>query len=282
MLCSYGCGQEATVIRKWGSVVCSANVMHCPAKKAKLSSILKATKYNGSTNFKATSVETLELCSYCKIHTAKFYYSVSGKYCCKQRASECPSSISRRHKTTSNLDSTEFTTDEKCSFGCGKTAKFKYNRGTKLCCSKNVSGCPAIKAKQQLAAKGRKVKPHPKHGYGKSGWYKGYWCDSSWELAWTVFHLEHGTPFTRCEDIFKYIDGEGIEREYHPDFKVFDYWIEIKGWETDKWKYKVAQFPYPDKLLVLKQTDLSEILAYVIDKYGKDFTYLYNEVREAA
>ena len=157
-------------------------------------------------------------------------------------------------------------------------------------CSKTKTGKSGVKhtreSRNKISVTGKSNKSmggyRPGSGIGKSGWYKGYWCDSSWELAWTVFHLEHGTPFTRCEDIFKYIDGEGIEREYHPDFKVFDYWIEIKGWETDKWKYKVAQFPYPDKLLVLKQTDLSEILAYVIDKYGKDFTYLYNEVREAA
>ena len=34
-------------------------------------------------------------------------------------------------------------------------------------------------------------------GRGKKGWYKGYWCDSSWELAWVIYSLEHGVEFTR-------------------------------------------------------------------------------------
>ena len=34
-------------------------------------------------------------------------------------------------------------------------------------------------------------------GVGKGGWYKGYWCDSSYELAWIIFNIEHGNLFTR-------------------------------------------------------------------------------------
>jgi len=28
-------------------------------------------------------------------------------------------------------------------------------------------------------------------GRGKSGWYKGYWCDSSWELAYVIYNIDH-------------------------------------------------------------------------------------------
>ena len=29
-------------------------------------------------------------------------------------------------------------------------------------------------------------------GRGKKGWYKGYWCDSTWELAWVIYQLDNG------------------------------------------------------------------------------------------
>ena len=28
-------------------------------------------------------------------------------------------------------------------------------------------------------------------GYGKHGWYKEYWCDSSWELAYVIYNLDY-------------------------------------------------------------------------------------------
>ena len=34
-------------------------------------------------------------------------------------------------------------------------------------------------------------------GRGKKGWYKGYWCDSSWELALVIYNLEHNIKFER-------------------------------------------------------------------------------------
>ena len=32
-------------------------------------------------------------------------------------------------------------------------------------------------------------------GRGKKGWYKGYYCDSTWELAWVIYQLDHGVKF---------------------------------------------------------------------------------------
>ena len=46
---------------------------------------------------------------------------------------------------------------------------------------------------------------HRRGGKGKRGWYKGYWCDSSWELAWVIYSLEHGVQFTRNTKGFPYV-----------------------------------------------------------------------------
>ena len=41
-------------------------------------------------------------------------------------------------------------------------------------------------------------------GRGKKGWYKGIFCDSSWELAFLVYHLEHNLYIERCKEKRKY------------------------------------------------------------------------------
>ena len=43
-------------------------------------------------------------------------------------------------------------------------------------------------------------------GRGKKGTYKGYWCDSSYELAWVIYNIDKNIPFTRNSEKFKYID----------------------------------------------------------------------------
>lgn len=109
-------------------------------------------------------------------------------------------------------------------------------------------------------------------GRGKSGHYKGYWCDSSWELAFVIYHLEHNIPFERNKLRFKY-EFEGEFFYYTPDFVMEDgILIEIKGFETKK---TLAKYPVVDNLKVLKEKDLKYIIDYTINKYGKDFIKLY-------
>ena len=38
---------------------------------------------------------------------------------------------------------------------------------------------------------------HPGAGFGKSGWYRGIWCDSSWQLAFVIYHLDHNLNIVR-------------------------------------------------------------------------------------
>lgn len=114
-------------------------------------------------------------------------------------------------------------------------------------------------------------------GRGKKGWYKGYWCDSSWELAWVIYQLEHGTRFIRNEEKFEY-QHEGKIKNYIPDFKIDDNYIEIKGYDTDQWQHKLLQFPH--KLQILYKQEMKPILEYVIGKYEKNFVRLYGSVVE--
>jgi hypothetical protein len=106
------------------------------------------------------------------------------------------------------------------------------------------------------------------------GWYKGYWCDSSWELAFVIYNLEHGIKFERNLDRF-YYKTKGKIHYYVPDFKKETEYIEIKGYEdeSDFIKYKSVC----GKLTLLKEKDMKLYLSYVINKYGKEFILLYDK-----
>ena len=111
-------------------------------------------------------------------------------------------------------------------------------------------------------------------GTGKSGWYKGYYCDSSWELAFVIYNLEHNIKFERNKKRFAYI-FENETHNYIPDWIVDGEYIEIKGYWSEQWQAKLDQFPKEEKLTVLTKKEIKPYLDYVIESYGKDFIKLY-------
>ena len=110
-------------------------------------------------------------------------------------------------------------------------------------------------------------------GIGKSGWYKGIYCDSSWELAFVIYHLENNLSITRCKERRNYI-YEGENHFYYPDFITSDGIIEIKGYKTKQWEAKILQNP---DIKVLYKKDIQKYIDYAISKYGENFTSLYED-----
>lgn len=113
-------------------------------------------------------------------------------------------------------------------------------------------------------------------GKGLRGHYKGFICQSSWELAYVIYCLDHGINIIRNKQYFEYIlDGE--KHLYFPDFYEVDnnLYVEIKGYYDKKSKAKAEQFPY--KLKIYKKEEMKPIIKYVEDNYGKNFTNLYND-----
>ena len=110
-------------------------------------------------------------------------------------------------------------------------------------------------------------------GRGKSGWYKGYWCDSSWELAWVIYNLEHDIKFERNHRGFEY-EFEGEKHKYTPDFKMEDdSYVEIKGWMDEQNKAKIVDFK--GSLIILGKDEIKPYLDYAKNKYSKDYIKLY-------
>ena len=109
-------------------------------------------------------------------------------------------------------------------------------------------------------------------GRGKQGWYKGIHCDSSWELAFLVYHLDHNLYIERCKEKRQYV-WNNKQHTYYPDFITNDGIIEIKGYSTDQWKSKEEQNP---DVIVLYKDDMKLYLDYVTNTYGTDFIKLYD------
>ena len=109
-------------------------------------------------------------------------------------------------------------------------------------------------------------------GRGKQGWYKGIHCDSSWELAFLVYYMDHNLYIERCKEKRQYV-WNNKQHTYYPDFITDDGIIEIKGYSTDQWKSKEEQNP---DVKVLYKNEIKPYLDYVINTYGTDFIKLYD------
>lgn len=111
-------------------------------------------------------------------------------------------------------------------------------------------------------------------GRGKAGWYQGFWCCSSYELAYVIYCLEHNIDIQQNKDKYEYMYN-GKSHTYLPDFIQNDTYIEIKGYETAQDKAKYKSIPKNKKLKVLYKKDLIKELDYCENKYGKNYTDLY-------
>ncbi len=159
-----------------------------------------------------------------------------------------------------------------------KTFYENHKKGLHNFTGKSMDPNKEIERKRKLSiiAKERKLGGYIKgSGRGKKGWYKGIWCDSSYELAWVIYNLEHGIKFKRNCEKFEY-SFENKILKWIPDFILDDNsYVEIKGFLTEKTEAKFRCFKKPLKVLLGK--NLKEIFEFVINKFGKDFIKLYKK-----
>lgn len=114
-------------------------------------------------------------------------------------------------------------------------------------------------------------------GRGKSGWYKGIYCSSTWELAYVIYCIDHNIPIERCKEKRSYT-YKGKVHNYHPDFVTPDGIVEIKGYVTEQWLEKEKQNP---DVKTLYKDDMEKYLKYVHDNYTNCLTDLYDDSKPA-
>ena len=124
------------------------------------------------------------------------------------------------------------------------------------------------------------LKSNPKLNHGgikqrsakrcKYGTYQGFYCDSGWELAFLVYHLDHTIAIERNGDYFEYTYEDKLHK-YYPDFIIGDTYYEIKGIYRENDQAKIDQFPNTNKLVVIDSKHINTYVKYCEHKYGKDY-----------
>ena len=136
-----------------------------------------------------------------------------------------------------------------------------YERRARKTCSKECGGKAIVQTKLD---KGYYDNPNRHFVTSKCGYYKGIYCGSTYELAYTIYNLDHNIPFERNKKGFPY-KYKGRKHTYYPDYITPDGYIEIKGMWTDKVDAKLAAVDEPIKILYKK--DLKYAFDYVSNTY---------------
>lgn len=109
-------------------------------------------------------------------------------------------------------------------------------------------------------------------GHGKKGWYKGIFCDSTWELAYVIYCLDHDIKIERNKQMFDY-EYNGEIRKYLPDFIVDNKLVEVKGWKDPKWLVKEKVFR---NIKIIDKDEIQQYIDYVKSTYNcKELVDMY-------
>lgn len=106
------------------------------------------------------------------------------------------------------------------------------------------------------------------HSYGKHGIYKGYRCDSTYELVYIIYNLDHGIYFERNTTGYPY-EYEDTLHTYYPDFRLADgSLVEIKGQVTELAHLKLNAV-HDTSIKMLTKADLK----YAFDHVKQNYSY---------
>ena len=244
-------------------------------KQIKLSKSLKVTYATISSDLQnkklADWLATSPHCEKCgKLMTEKFG---SGRFCSRA----CANSRERSDETKAKIGMA--TSKANLALGIKKANIDKYNitpkycqvcgdkieydrRNTDTCLSKT---CQIAWNKQQALGKTGGFRLNS-HSYGKHGTYKGYRCDSTYELAYIIYNLDHNIYFERNFVGYPY-ELDGKTHLYYPDFRLADgSLVEIKGQITEVVYIKLAAVK-DVSIKLLSKDDLKYAFDYIKDTY---------------
>lgn len=205
-----------------------------------------------------------------------------GKYCSRKCANSRSWTQKDKDAIRAGLNSSEkvkqMLTDmrvnqvEKICPMCQTTFRLPKSWSDKIYCSKK---CYLSDTKCEYRAKspgGYRIGS----GHSKSGYYKGIYCGSTYELCWVIHSLDHNVKFTRFNG---FLEKNGLK--YYPDFLLDDgkTIIETKGFEKQEFVSKktalAESFGYIVK--VLRKDDLQYAFDYVTEKYNTvNYQILYD------
>lgn len=220
-------------------------------------------------------------CKFChKIFHKKYSKSCSGNFCSKKCAIKYSSTINKTStkeklliyslKRLKILKQKYYINPKKCKI-CGKTIDYEHKKN-KTC---------SLECSRKLATINN---PHKNDGGYREGssrgyhrYYKGIWCDSTYELAYLIYCLDHNINIKRCQESFEY-EFNGVKHKYHPDFIVNGVIVEIKNYYREENDIKLDAISKEKKILYYE--DLIPCFEYVSKAYGKVYKKRKNNFYE--
>lgn len=110
-------------------------------------------------------------------------------------------------------------------------------------------------------------------GKSISGWYKGIYCNSTYELAFLIYHIENNISIQRCDFYLEYEFQNKIHK-YYPDFIVDNKIYEIKGRIDSKALAKQEQYP---NIIIIDKEKIQFYIQFVKRKFNiKNIFNLYD------
>lgn len=116
--------------------------------------------------------------------------------------------------------------------------------------------------------------------------YENIKFDSSYEIAFYIWHKDNGYDIQRCYDAFEYV-VDGKTHRYFPDFKINDIFYEIKGEHliTDDYEHLIDPHKHcitaeteakmqcikQNKIVLVKKDKIFYYIDYVKKTYGKNY-----------
>jgi predicted nucleic acid-binding Zn ribbon protein len=196
-------------------------------------------------------------------------HNCSAKFNNSKRA---PRTIESRNKTSESLKGRKHTS----SITQQKILKYKPITNC-IICSKPTGNhtrvtC-SLDCRKIHATNNALNRPCSQGGRGYKGKYKGISLDSTWELAYLIYHLDHNIDICRSTNIYEYVFNDHTYK-YKPDFIVNGQEIEIKGYMSDRSKAKMSQNL---NIIVIDKLSINFYINYVKGKYNtKNLKDLYD------
>lgn len=116
-------------------------------------------------------------------------------------------------------------------------------------------------------------------GWGHQGWYRGIKCDSTYELAFIIWCLDHQIEVKRCKLRIPYF-YHGNTHYYSPDFEINEEIVEIKGYINERAQLKLDSATNQGyKITLIGQQKIKKYLEYIKKKYNlnieRDYAKFY-------
>lgn len=229
-------------------------------------------------------------CKQCgKEFTEKYSKTSSGEFCSRTCAAKYSALIKREETNKKQHDimfGIKYVNGEKINI------KEEYYKNPKICpiCGniipyekKKFKTCSQECSKKLCSQTLKKKGVYSIGGYvpfscrSHHGYYKGIYCDSTFELAYLIYCLDHNIDIKRCNEVFEY-EYEGKKHHYHPDFIVNGEIIEIKNYYREINDIKLNAVNKPIKILYYD--DLIPIFDYVAKTYDKKYNCHKNNFYE--